>query len=172
MIAKAGRFVDKIVVDRPKDGSDDYPFSIPAIRDLKSLSFKSHVTFFVGENASGKSTLLEAIAMAAGFNPEGGSRNFNFALRPSESRLHESLVIHSGARPKTGFFLRAESFFNVATQVDDLAELRVAYGNKSLHEQSHGESFLAVITNRFGPNGLYILDGRSRPCLSGVSWRC
>ncbi|HVE75666.1 MAG TPA: AAA family ATPase [Actinomycetota bacterium] len=160
MVAKARMFVDKIVVERPKEGADAYPFSTPAIKDLKSLSFKSPVTFFVGENASGKSTLLEAIALASGFNPEGGSRNFTFALRPSESQLHESLVIHRSARPKTGFFLRAESFFNVATQVDDLdQEIKQAvYGGKSLHEQSHGESFLAVVANRFGPNGLYLLD--------------
>jgi predicted ATPase len=137
-----------------------YPFSIPAVRSLHELELHPRVTYFVGENGSGKSTLIEAIAVAAGFNAEGGSRNFNFSTRRSESRLHEYLRLVRGTRrPRTGYFLRAESFFNVATQVDEIAnEVLAAHGGRSLHEQSHGESFLALLKHRFYANGLYILD--------------
>jgi predicted ATPase len=136
-----------------------YPFSIPAIRELDELPLHKAVTFLVGENGSGKSTLLEAVAVAAGFNPEGGSRNMNFANRPSHSVLHEYLRLVRGIRrPRTGYFLRSESFFNVATFVEQIPESLAAHGGRSLHEQSHGESFLALALHRFGPNGLYLLD--------------
>jgi predicted ATPase len=137
---------------------EEYPFSLPAVRQLRELVFRAPVTFLVGENGSGKSTLLEAIATAWGFNPEGGSRNFMFATRPSESGLHEYLqVVRGHRRPGDGFFLRAESFYNVATEVDRLG-MQSAYGGISLHEQSHGESFLAVFLDRFCGGGLYLLD--------------
>ena len=141
-----------------------YPFSIPAVRTLHSLELDPEVTFLVGENGSGKSTLVEAIAVAAGFNPEGGSTNFNFQTAAAHSDLHELIRLVRGAdRPRTGFFLRAESFFNVATNIDQLAReggppLHDSYGGRSLHAQSHGESFLSLVNNRFGPAGLYILD--------------
>lgn len=107
--------------------------------------------------------LLEAIAVAAGLNAEGGSRNFTFSTRPSHSDLHERLRLVRGARrPRTEFFLRAESFFNVATEIDELDRVDGGmlgnYGGRSLHELSHGESFIALVTNRFGPEGLYLLD--------------
>lgn len=137
---------------------DEYPFSLPAVRGLEALELRSPVTFLVGENGSGKSTLLEAIASSWGFNPEGGSRNMMFATRPSESGLHEHLrLVRGHKRPGDGFFLRAESFYNVATEVDKLA-LTSWYGGRSLHEQSHGESFLAVFLDRFYGGGFYILD--------------
>ncbi|MGE0867326.1 MAG: AAA family ATPase [Kofleriaceae bacterium] len=137
---------------------DSYPFSIPAIRKLGELELHGEVTFFVGDNGAGKSTLIEAIAIAAGFNAEGGSRNFNFQTRRSESELHQFIRLVRGVRrPRDGYFLRAESFFNVATEVDRLGA-QGSYGERSLHEQSHGESFLALALNRFGDNGLYILD--------------
>lgn len=143
--------------DRVEDWSR-YPFSIPAVNHLDKLVLHPKVTFFVGENGSGKSTLIEGIAMAMGFNAEGGSRNFSFSVRATESRLHEYLRVVRGARrPRTGSFLRAESFFNVASVIDDLG-VRASYGGKSLHEQSHGESFLALVTERFGPDGMYLLD--------------
>ncbi|SRR6266567_2796051 len=142
-----------------------YPFSLPAIRNLDVLSLHRAVTLFVGENGSGKSTLLEAIAVAAGFNPEGGTKNFRFGTRISHSPLHEYLRLVKGIRrPKDGFFLRAESFFNVATEIERLdsegggPRVIDSYGGKSLHEQSHGESFMALMLNRFGGNGLYLLD--------------
>jgi predicted ATPase len=101
---------------------DTYPFCLPLIRSLSTVEFDSSVTFFVGANGAGKSTLLEAIAVALGFNAEGGSRNFHFTTRASHSRLHAYLDIARGMRkPRTGYFLRAESFFNVATDVDQLA---------------------------------------------------
>lgn len=137
---------------------DEYPFAIPAVQALDHLRL-SAVTYLIGENGSGKSTILEALAVASRFNAEGGSMNFNFATRRSESDLHRHLRIARVGRPKTGFFLRAESFFNVATEVERLGlTASDAYGERSLHEQSHGESFLALVKNRFGPNGLYILD--------------
>jgi len=139
---------------------DSYPFNLPAIRHLKVLTFHPAVTFIVGENGSGKSTLLEAMAVALGFNAEGGSRNFNFGTRPSHSVLHEYIRIAKGfRRPQDGFFLRAESFFNVATEIENLGpSLLGAYGGVSLHEQSHGESFMALLTHRFRAKSLYVLD--------------
>jgi predicted ATPase len=142
---------------------DTYPFSIPAIAAMSELALDPRVTFFVGENGSGKSTLVEAFAVASGFNAEGGSKNFNFATRSSESSLHGYLrIVRNARRIKDGYFLRAESMFNVATDVDRLAaddrRILSSYGGKSLHEQSHGESFLALVLNRFRGNGLFILD--------------
>jgi predicted ATPase len=137
---------------------DTYPFSLPAVKELGTLKLHPKVTFIVGENGSGKSTLLEAIATAWGFNPEGGTKNFKFGTRQSHSELHEALTLVKGIkRAKDGFFLRAESFFNVATEIENLG-VGDSYGRKSLHEQSHGEAFFAVMTKRFGGNGLYILD--------------
>jgi predicted ATPase len=163
----SSQFVGRLSLLREKVASfEDFPFSLPAIRSLESLDFHPKITFFVGENGSGKSTLLEAIAVSLGFNPEGGTKNFNFESRASHSNLDQYLRIAKGfKRPRNGFFLRAESFFNVATEIEHLdAEPSFgppvinSYGFRSLHEQSHGESFLALINNRFGPQGLYILD--------------
>lgn len=135
-----------------------YPFSIPAIAALDDLTFHPSVTFLVGENGTGKSTLLEAIAVAWGFNPEGGSKNFNFSTRASHSELHKHLsMVRSFRRPCDGYFLRAESFFNVATNIDEL-DLSSSYGGGSLHEQSHGESFWTLVMERFRGDGFYILD--------------
>src|SRR5216684_3437150 len=137
-----------------------YPFAIAAIRALDELALDPHVTLFCGENGSGKSTLIEAIAVAAGFNAEGGSRHMTVSTRPSHSVLHRHLRLVRGTRrPRTGYFLRAESFFNVATHVEEIGGPAVAsHGGRSLHTQSHGESFIALVTHRFGPNGLYVLD--------------
>ena len=154
-------FVRALVLKRDEiERFDMYPFSIPAIRQLNELKLDSRVTLFAGENGSGKSTLVEAIAVAAGFNPEGGSRNMTVSTRPSHSALHKHLRLVRGTRrPRTGYFLRAESFFNVATHIEEIGGPAVAsHGGRSLHAQSHGESFIALVTNRFGPNGLYVLD--------------
>ena len=137
---------------------DDYPYCLPVVRNLTNIEFHPSVTFIVGENGTGKSTLLEAIAVASGFNPEGGSRNFNFSTRASHSPLHEVLNLSKGIkRPRDGFFLRAESFFNVATEIERLG-VSDSYGGRSLHELSHGESFLTLVMERFSGNGLYLLD--------------
>jgi predicted ATPase len=142
---------------------NSYPFSIPAIHNLDHLPLHPAVTFFVGENGSGKSTLLEGIAVAIGLNPEGGSRNFNFATRETHSVLEEYLQVVRGiARPRDSFFLRAESLYNVATEIERLDSggpgLLASYGGRSLHRQSHGESFLSLIMHRFGGAGVYLLD--------------
>jgi predicted ATPase len=135
-----------------------YPFCLPFFRNSEGLKMHPKVTYFVGENGTGKSTLLEAIAVASGFNPEGGTANFNFSTRDSHSVLHKYLrTSKSTHRHTDGFFLRSESFFNVATEIDNVGAVE-SYGNQSLHEQSHGEAFWAVFLNRFLGNGLYILD--------------
>ena len=144
----------------------EYPFNVLAIRNLSELSFERPVTFFVGENGSGKSTLLEAIAVASGLNPEGGSRNFKFSTRASHSRLTEYLrLVRSPRRVRDTYFLRAESYFNVATEIEALdsepyggPKIIHAYGGRLLHEQSHGESFFALFMNRLGGEGLYLFD--------------
>jgi predicted ATPase len=137
---------------------DTYPFTLPVISNLKGIEFHPKVTFLVGENGAGKSTLLEAIAISMGMNAEGGSKNFNFSTRQTHSNLSEYLQVTKGIKlPKDTFFLRAETFYNVATEVDNLSNLS-SYGGKSLHEQSHGESFISLIENRFKGEGLYILD--------------
>ncbi|WP_160715429.1 AAA family ATPase [Chitinophaga solisilvae] len=139
----------------------EYPFNIPALRRLSSLKFHPKVTYLSGENGMGKSTLIEALAVACGFNPEGGSIHFNFSTHPSHSVLHQYIRLVRGAsRPKNGYFLRSESFFNVATNIDQMEDplLLNSYGGKSLHEQSHREAFWALFMNRFSGNGLYILD--------------
>ena len=135
-------------------------------KDLDHLEFSCPVTFFVGENGSGKSTLLEGIAVAYGFNPEGGTKNFSFSTEDSHSELCDYLRVARGViRPRDGFFLRAESFYNVASNIDQMDRessfgppVIASYGGVSLHRQSHGESFLALVENRFGGHGLYILD--------------
>lgn len=140
---------------------DAYPYSLRAVQALKDeLALDPAVTFLVGDNGSGKSTLVEALAVAAGFNAEGGSRSFNFETRGSTSSLHQAIrIVRDVRRPSTGSFLRAESFFNVATEVEALgAEVTQAYGDRGLHEQSPGESFLSLALHRFGPNGLYLFD--------------
>ncbi|WP_455768937.1 AAA family ATPase [Micromonospora zamorensis] len=146
------------------DGDTDrsgYPFTLPVVAGLRAagrLTLDPAVTFLAGDNGTGKSTLIEAIAVAAGFNPEGGSTNFRFSTRATESPLGEHLRLVRGTRkPRTGFFLRAESFYNVATEIDRLG-VTDGYGGTSLHERSHGESFLDLATHRFKPQGLYLLD--------------
>jgi predicted ATPase len=135
-----------------------FPFSIPAFANLERVVFHPDVTFFVGENGSGKSTLMEAIACLAGFPPEGGSNNFTRPIDDAPNPFLASLKLVRGiARPQSAFFLRAESFFNVATKIDELGAGH-NYGGASLHAQSHGESFLALVKNRFRAKGLYILD--------------
>lgn len=147
----------------------NYALSLPVIKSLgqEQLVLNKNVTFFVGENGTGKSTLLEAIAVNMGFNAEGGTRNFNFASKETHSPLYQNLIVVKGVkRPRDGFFLRAESFYNVATEVDRLDEIGISsqrqfldnYGGKSLHNQSHGESFMSLVLNRFKGNSLFILD--------------
>jgi predicted ATPase len=135
------------------------------VQALGVLPFHPQVTFLVGENGAGKSTLLEAIAVASGLNAEGGSVNFTFATRASHSPLGECVRLAKAlTRPRDSYFLRAESFYNVATEIERLDQgpggppIIDGYGGRSLHEQSHGESFFSLFKNRFRDNGLYLLD--------------
>jgi predicted ATPase len=156
-------FVRSVELLAAEAGEDrrGHPWDLPAIAALADpVRLDPKVTYLIGENGTGKSTLIEAIAVAAGMNPEGGSRHFSYATRDSHSELWQSLRLVRGARrPRSEFFLRAESFFTAATYIESLEGDPLApYGGRSLHEQSHGESFLAVMLNRFGPNGFYLLD--------------
>ena len=161
------RYIGDIALKRRPEGGS-YLNDIPAVKYLMEaghIELRSPVTFFIGENGAGKSTLLEAIAVTAGFNPEGGTRNFNFSTRNTHSELCGCISLTRYGYPKDGFFLRAESFYNVASNIDELDEaggigpqLKDSYGGKSLHAQSHGESFISLMQNRFGGRGLYLLD--------------
>jgi predicted ATPase len=137
------------------DGST-YPFNLRAFSSGIDLTLRSNVTFFVGENGSGKSTLLEALAEICGFNPEGGNRDHHRATFADRSALAQALRLTWRPKVTQGFFMRAESFFNFATYIEQVSDLR-AYGGKSLHQQSHGESFLALFAHRF-EQGIYLLD--------------
>lgn len=143
-----------------------YPFNLDAVRGLDALEFHPKATFLVGENGVGKSTLIEAIAVALGFNAEGGTINFTFETARTHSELYRYLrPVRGPVRPKDGFFFRAESYYNLATNIDAMDDepsfsgpIIASYGGRSLHEQSHGESFLATFLHRFGGRGLYIMD--------------
>jgi predicted ATPase len=152
-------FLNAVRLERDKiKNFDEYPFCVPAIRHLERLKFHPAVTFFIGENGSGKSTLLEAIALKLGFNAEGGSKNFNFATRETHSNLHQFICVERGIGHATdNYFLRAESFYNLASEIDNLG-VEYGYGKKSLHDQSHGEAFLSLLTNRLQGDGIYLFD--------------
>jgi len=149
-------FLRRVVSLPERVDATRYPFSVRAFSHGIELAFRTNVTFFVGENGSGKSTLLEALAECCGFNPEGGNRDHQRATFAARSELAQALRLSWLPRVTEGFFMRAESFYNFATYIEQVSDLR-AYGGKSLHEQSHGESFLSLFANRF-EQGLYILD--------------
>lgn len=157
-------FILKVLLDKEKiEDKGVYPFNIPLLQNFTSLSFGAPVTFLIGENGVGKSTFIEALAISVGLNPEGGTQNFNFKTKDSHSNLADYLKVIKFRHPTTKFFLRAESFYNVASEIVRISEeggegpLYPAYGG-NLHECSHGESFIKLVQNRFLPNGLYILD--------------
>ena len=151
------RFIRSIFIDWTFIGDDSYLREIEALKDLKTLDFNSNVTFFVGENGSGKSTLLEAMAIASGFNPEGGTKNYSFSTYDSHSELYDAIRVVRGSRKaRWGYFLRAESFYNVATMEERYAD--DGHESQKYHEKSHGESFLALAQNQLRPGGLYFFD--------------
>ena len=151
------QFIQKIFINWDEIGPRSYLRQIEAIKNLQMLEFTSPITFFVGENGTGKSTLLEAIAVAYGFNPEGGTKNYSFSTYDSHSELYDAIRISRGfQRAGTGYFLRAESFYNVATKEMDYADL--AHPSQKYHEKSHGESFLAMAQKHLRPHGMYIFD--------------
>ena len=159
-------FLRRADIDWDQIHRNSYLRRIPALGELSGLEFTAPVTLFVGENGTGKSTLLEALAVAYGFNPEGGTKNYSFSTYDSHSQLCRAIRLTRGyRRTEDGYFLRAESFYNVATNIDLMDEepglggrLIDSYGGVSLHRQSHGESFLVLVENRFGGEGLYLLD--------------
>lgn len=157
-------FITKIALDRERiENFESYPFNIDIINNLDEIKLTKPVTFLVGENGVGKSTFLEALAIKCGLNPEGGSQNFNFKTMDTHSPLYEYLKVSTYNKPVTKFFLRSESFYNVASEIVRISEeggegpLYEQYGG-NLHECSHGEGFIKLVQNRFYPKGLYILD--------------
>lgn len=157
-------FITRITID--KDSIPDmtkYPFNIDIIKNFDSIDLTKQVTFLVGENGIGKSTFIEALAVSLGLNPEGGTENFHFKTKDTHSDLADYMHLSTFNKPKTKFFLRAESFYNFSSEVerlveeDDFYSLYNSYGG-NLHECSHGESFIKLVKNRFTENGLYILD--------------
>lgn len=152
------QFIQGFSINWDKIDEHSYLREIEAIKELQYLEFEKPITFLVGENGTGKSTLLEAIAVASGFNPEGGTKNYHFSTYDSHSKLCEAIRLHKGIRtPGWGYFLRAESFYNVATQEEEYARDSVVT-SEFLHRKSHGESFLAIAQKQFKQNGLYLLD--------------
>jgi len=160
------QYINRVILKRNEiQDYKQYPFCVPAVKGLSELALHKNVTFFVGENGTGKSTLIEAIAVNFGFNAEGGSRNFSFETYHSHSSLSDYLLLSKGVKhARDGYFLRAESFYNVASNIEELDEIAAgspkikdSYGG-SLHECSHGESFFALLNNRLGGHGIYIFD--------------
>lgn len=159
-------YLKSIDINKTQIPTNDYICNLPIIKNFQKINLKNPVTIFVGENGMGKSTLIEAIAVKWGFNPEGGGINFNFQTKRTHSELNKYItLIKTPYHPKDGYFFRAESLYNIASNIEDLDSIKCnappisdAYGGKSLHNQSHGESFLSIFFKRFLGNGLYILD--------------
>lgn len=150
-------FIQGVLFDWNEIEPNSYIRAIESLRDVEKIEFQSPVSIFVGENGTGKSTLLEAIAVSHGFNPEGGTKNYVFSTYDSHSELCDAIRIAKGYRKeKWGYFLRAESFYNVATQEEKYAD--IAHPSMQYHKKSHGESFLDLAQDNIKPNGLYLLD--------------
>ncbi len=150
-------FIRKINIAWEQIDKRSYLLDIPAIRSINSIEFHAPITLFAGENGMGKSTLLEAMAITAGFNPEGGTRNYAFSTYDSHSELCNAMqMIKNAQRPRWGYFLRAESFYNVATKEDEYS--KIGGVPEHFHEMSHGESFLQIANRQFRGNGIYFLD--------------
>lgn len=150
-------FLHQLLISQKEEYRDHHPFNLPILEEGLRLTFQSRVTFFVGENGSGKSTILEGLAECCGYAPEGGNRDHNRFMFEQRSPFAQAMTLSWNPRVTEGFFLRAESFFNFATYLEEVGSDFWSYGGKSLHKQSHGESFLALFENRF-EQGLYILD--------------
>ena len=158
VMRRGALFIREAAIDWDAVPRDSYLRDIPALKGFDRLAFDSNVTFFAGENGTGKSTLLEGIAVAYGYNPEGGTRNYRFSTFDSHSALFDALTVsRSPGKPGPGYFLRAESFYNVATAEEEYSR---GPGGVPQHyrERSHGESFLALAQNSFRGGGLYLLD--------------
>jgi predicted ATPase len=141
--------------DRVLEG--EHPFDLPILSGDFELTFENPVTFLVGDNGTGKSSLLEGLAWSCGFSSRGGAREYRYDEDDDGHVLGRALALSWGQKVRDGFFLRAETFFNFATYLEEVGSTFRAYGGQSLHHQSHGEAFLALFQNRF-EDGLYILD--------------
>ena len=156
-------FIRSITLNKEQiENKNIYPFNIEILKNFKKINLTAPVTFLIGENGTGKSTFIEALALACRINPEGGTGNFNFSTKDTHSELYKYLTLNKTGIPETKFFLRAETFYNVSTEIVKLKEegyepIYKFYGG-NLHECSHGESFIKLVQNRFSKNGLYILD--------------
>ena len=151
--------IQGVSINWDKIDSRSYLRGIEAIKDLDYLAFNKNITIFVGENGSGKSTMLEAIAVSYGFNPEGGTKNYNFSTYDSHSELCDAIRLSRGfKKPGWGYFLRAESFYNVATAEEMYSREDPRGVREQFHERSHGESFLQMAQSNFRGHGLYLLD--------------
>ena len=168
-IAAIKMFISKIKFQYPDELQNEYPFNLLLIKENKEIEFKTPITFIIGENGSGKSTLIESIAVSAGLNAEGGSKNTKYKTQESHSDLFKYIIKFPDVKIKNGYFLRAESFYTYANWLDEDHETHVREGmygqsvrqaafGKSLHKNSHGESFWSIIENQFYGNGVYILD--------------
>ena len=163
-------FVKKIIIKPELILTGEFPFTLPSVKAIDQLELHSAVTFFTGENGTGKSTVIESIAVAAGFNHEGGSKNFNFSTAENSPILSRAIRLsRSAERMRDGYFYRSESFYNVITQINKLDKeqgltppIKNSYGGRDLHSRSHGESFLDLTLFRFSGKGLYILVLLSR----------
>ena len=165
------QFIQRVIFDWNKIDNDSYLKRIEAFKGVEKIDFNKSITFFVGENGSGKSTLLEALAVAHGFNPEGGTKNYAFSTRDTHSELCDAIRISKGYRKeKWGYFLRAESFYNVATQEEKYADF--AHPSDKYHERSHGESFLKLLQNNLNSEGLYLFDEPEPRCHLKDSLHC
>ncbi len=150
-------FIRQAAIDWERIAPDDYLRHIPALQGLERLELSAPVTFFVGDNGTGKSTLLEAIAVAYGFHPEGGTKNYHFSTYDSHSSLYSAIRLIKGyRRAEGGYFLRAESFYNVATKEMEYADFR--HPSQRYHDRSHGESFMSLLQRWLGSTGVFLFD--------------
>ena len=150
-------FVKKICIDWSRVPESSYLHGIPSLKGVEEIPFRNPVTYFAGENGTGKSTILEGLAVAYGFNPEGGSRNYSFSTYDSHSELWNAITVARGiGKNNWGYFLRAESFYNLETKEMEYADC--CHPSMGLHQMSHGESFLAIMQSKLSSAGLYILD--------------
>jgi predicted ATPase len=153
------QFLNEILINIKDENRESYPYNLKILNNISTISFHDKITFFVGENGSGKSTILEALVVCLGLNPEGGSKNFNFKTVDTHSELARNIKLVKGIKPiKNSYFVRAETFYNLSSNIDELGLGHYYSDNLSIHKLSHGEAFISLFENRFWSEGLYLLD--------------